>query len=201
MEEEAVAWINSANEMICFSSHTYVGKPPSNNGLLCIPVFFIRHPLDRLVSVYEFEKKQNVPGYGPEMAKRMDLVNYVLERNRIDNQLTNFHTARLTEIFGINRDLGEISRCLASLPFVGVVDLFDKSIRSLAKVLNACGFPSLVQKPVFENVNRDVFASLDSRLNELREAVGCEFYRYLEEANTFDLAIYEIARARLLSTE
>ncbi len=199
MEREAASWIDAENEMTCFSSHTYSGRPPSHGGLICIPVFFIRHPLDRLVSVYEYERKQNAPGYGPEMAKRFDLIDYVVKRNNIDSQLSNFHLNKLSEIFCVPNDVGEMSKLLDALPFVGVVDFFDKSMQSLAKVLNGYGFSVSFEESVYENVNRDVFAGLDSRLDDLRKFVGNDFYSYLEDTNKSDLELYEKAKYRLLN--
>jgi hypothetical protein len=199
MESQALKWISDSPETVCFSTHTYIGPPPRSENWLCIPLVFIRHPLDRIASVYEYERNQNAPGYGPEMAKRLKLEEFVRERNLIDSQVKNFHLNRLSTIAGVEPDTRSVAAFLDSLPFVGVVDQFEASTNRLAEILRIKKMNLLTAGTAFENVNRDVFASLDARLEALRVEVGDEFYQYLKNSNAEDLKLYELARSRLLA--
>ena len=196
-EQQVLKWISESLETVCFSTHTYIGPPPSGENLLCIPLVFIRHPLDRIASVYEYERNQDAFGYGPEMAKRMKLAEFVRERNQIDTQVRNFHLNRLAVMGGSAPEVRAVAAFLESLPFVGVVDQFEASLNRLAAILRHNNMNPLTTGTAFENVNRDVFASLDTRLEALRVEVGDEFYQYLQESNAADLELYELAKSRL----
>lgn len=198
MEQQALKWISDSPETVCFSTHTYIGLPPRTEKWLCIPLVFIRHPLDRIASVYEYERSQDAPGYGPKMAKFLKFEEYVRERNLIDSQVRNFHLNRLSAIAGIEPEVRSVAAFLDRLPFVGVVDQFEASINRLAELLRINQMNLLTTRTAFENVNRDVFTSLDARLEALRVEVGDEFYRYLQHSNAEDLELYELARSRLL---
>lgn len=198
MLRQAADWILKKSSAVCFSSHTYVGPPPETLGATCIPLLFIRHPIDRIASVYEYERKQNAPGYGPEMAKRLNFCDYVVERNLIDNQLKNFHLNSLAQIGGLSMDVGQVLSFVDSLPFVGVVDCFQESIIKLSALLQSHGLPRMASEMAFENVNRNVFISLDERLDALRQSVGDDFYGYLQDSNRDDLCLYAYVKSRLL---
>ncbi len=197
---EVLEWIGEKNDFVCFSTHTYIGQIPTIEKGLCIPIIFIRHPVDRIASVYEYERKQIANGYGPEMAKRLSFVDYVKERNLIDKQVLNFHLHRLSSIAGICPEVEGVLKFFKTLPFIGVVDEFQKSMAQLNNVLVANKLGCLELDLVYENVNRDVFSGLDSRLKCLREEVGGDFYNYLCEINAPDLFIYEYAKNQVLSS-
>jgi hypothetical protein len=196
-KKDLTDWVINSKAAFCFSSHTYCNLPPKIKNILFIPVFFVRHPIDRIVSVYEFERKQTVSGYGPDMAKRLSLIDYVHERNLIDTQLKNFHLHRLAQIAGVKPELNKVINFMNSLPFIGVVDKFEASISKLSVLLVAHGLPQLPSVPVFENVNRNSYASLEDRLNDLRQNVGESFFHHMEQINVQDLQIYEYAKERI----
>jgi hypothetical protein len=131
------------------------------------------------------------------MAKRMKLAEFVRERNQIDTQVRNFHLNRLAVMGGSAPEVRAVAAFLESLPFVGVVDQFEASTNRLAEILRIKKMNLLTAGTAFENVNRDVFASLDARLEALRVEVGDEFYQYLQESNAADLELYELAKSRL----
>ena len=51
------------------SSHTLMLPVPEIEGVEVFPILFVRHPLDRLKSAYEFERQQTTATVGSELAK------------------------------------------------------------------------------------------------------------------------------------
>lgn len=59
------------------SSHHLCNPLPESDEFKCIPVYFVRNPIDRVLSVYNFERKQKSGSKGAEMASKLSLKDYV----------------------------------------------------------------------------------------------------------------------------
>ncbi|MAZ66489.1 MAG: hypothetical protein CMF25_05215 [Kangiellaceae bacterium] len=197
---EAVAeWILNEKEAVCFSSHTANLPPPNIKGIKVIPVIFVRHPIDRIVSAYNFESKQADGGFGSVLAKNTTLSGYIETRLSLlhDRQCRNFHTHRFAAFISdpkkseLDRALGAIE----SLPIVGVVDEFDKSIAFLTELLRKEGFDAFsAVKGVELNVTRPVKEELLQRVDHIVSGLRADVYRKLAEANMDDMALYNRAK-------
>ena len=62
--KEVAEWIVAHPDACAFSSHTLELPPPQIDGVEILPVIFIRHPIDRIVSAYSFERRQGGDGFG-----------------------------------------------------------------------------------------------------------------------------------------
>src|SRR3546814_17353081 len=88
-------------EAVAFSSHTAELPPPVLPGIRVIPLIFIRHPIDRIASVYSFERKQEADTFGAVLARNTTLKGYAQVRLRIpkDRQCHTFHLERFGKMF------------------------------------------------------------------------------------------------------
>jgi hypothetical protein len=180
------------------SSHTAVLPLPRMRSTHIIPIFFLRHPLDRVRSIYDFERQQDAQTAGAVKAKELDMPAFVawrLERARTvrDHALSDFQAYRLA--FG-TPDGSMLERALATLevlPFVGLVEDYESSLARLQGLL-ADYFPSIHLKVQHANVTASRADSLDERLEDLRQRVGDELYRELESMNQVDMRVWERAR-------
>lgn len=190
-------WIAETPEAVCFSSHTALLPPPEVPGAVVLPVIFVRHPLDRIVSAYTFEHTQNDPGFGSTLARNTSLRGYVETRLAMprDRQCRDFQVARFAAMFPGKGDdeLERALRALQELPYVGVVESFEGSLSRLQTLLREAGFTGLDLALVRRNVSHERSASLDERLDRMAEELGPEFYRHLVRANENDLAFYKAA--------
>ncbi len=185
-------WITSEEDAICFSSHTAVLPPPVAADVKVIPLVFVRHPIDRVESVYSFERKQVSDGYGPTLAKNNDLKGYIEKRLTRDNQCRDFHVNFLSNF--VNDEsrppLERALQAIEELSFVGLVEDFDKSLDKLSRLLEKEGFGKKKFKSILKNSSRDMTRSLGTRLDNIRSEIGEADYRKLVEANKNDLELY-----------
>jgi len=198
-------WIIDNPQAKCFSSHTAMLPPPQIEGVKVLPVIFMRHPIDRIASAYEFEKKQGGDSFGAVLARNTDFSGYVETRLALphDRQCRNFHLHRFAAMFG-ERQGDEFVRAkmaIEKLPFVGVVEAFAQSLVRLETWLKAEGFKDLKIKLVEKNVNRDKKISLDERLENIKTELGGAGYSIFMDTNKEDIEIYKFCKGGALKYE
>jgi len=183
-----------ANPSICaVSSHTLNFPLPNIPGFSFFPVLFIREPLVRLRSAYDFERRQEADTTGANLAKRSTFAEYLVRRLATPNDRAcrDFQTYRLARF--LPAVLGpERARALAAidlLPFVGLVERFDDSIALLQDRV-APLFPAFKSLSVRKNVTTRHETQADILAGIERDLGKALFYTVLE-ANKGDLAIYE----------
>lgn len=184
------------------SSHTLMPPAPEIDGVEIFPILFVRHPLDRLKSAYEFERKQEAMTAGSKLAKSLDFAGYIRARLAIkgDRSCRDFHAHRLAMAVptaeGTERERALMA--LDRLPFVGLVDQFDASMAVLEQRVRAM-FPEFRAFEAWENVTKSRERSLEERVAAIREELGEECFALVMEANEGDLAVYERVRGRYAS--
>lgn len=192
-------WVREEADAIAFSSHTAMLPPPGVDGVEFFPILFVRHPIDRIASAYAFERKQGGDGFGAVLARNTTLKGYIEVRLSVgqDRQCRDFHVARLAQMFrGEEGDETALAlRALEALPFVGIVEEFDRSVERMAEWLEP-HFPGFHAMPVAKNVTRDRTATLEQKLEQIKAEIGEECYARLLEANAGDIAVYQAARER-----
>lgn len=193
-------WVEREKQAVVFSSHTAHFPTPQLDGIEVLPVVFVRHPIDRIASIYAFERKQGAENFGSVLARNTHLAGYIECRLAIprDRLCRNFHAHK----FCLNYppDAGDeqtrAQKALAELPFVGVVDRFGQSLEKLEQWLASEGF-SMKLRPVQENVSRNLNQTLEERLDQIREEIGPGLYQRLLDVNREDLELYEAACRKL----
>lgn len=193
-------WVNEFPEAKCFSSHTAVFPPPEVEDRIILPIIFVRHPIDRIASAYSFEKKQGGDGFGAVLARNTSLKGYCESRLALgyDRQCKNFHVDRFATMFApaFGTELDRALKALEILPFVGLVEAFDESLKRLETWLLDEGFENIAIAPKEHNVSRDNKVTLDEKLEQIREQLGNQFYEKLLEVNGDDIALYEHVKAQ-----
>ena len=198
--ELAKKWVSENPQALCFSSHTAFFPPPEVEGRIILPVIFVRHPIDRIASAYSFEKKQGGDGFGSVLARNTTLKGYCETRLALgyDRQCKNFHVDRFASMFepAFGSELERAIKAFEMLPFVGLVEAFDKSLQQLESWLKSEGFEDIAIAPKEHNVSRDNKVTIDEKLAALEEEMGKDMYARLLVENADDMALYERVKER-----
>lgn len=191
-------WLAERPQIIALSSHTAQMPLPALSRPV-FPILFVRHPLDRLKSAYDFERVQKADTHGAQLAKQEDFAGYVrrLLADRRFRQARDFQTLRFAGFEPPERgdEAARALRALDALPFVGLVEAYDRSLARLAELL-APHHPNFRIAALHENRTAGRKASLEERLAALRSEVPADLYRELEDSNSGDFRLYEAVRAR-----
>ena len=145
---------------------------------------FIRHPIDRIISLYHYERKWSEikpEVYGENHPALQDFASYIRERVKENSAISNWQTYDLTGTFD-----GELAReTLDNFLFVGLVEEWDLSLSLLQKKIK--GLVEVKQQK-FNICERKIVnkKSLDSNL-----------FEKLLEMNREDLKLFLYAKKRL----
>lgn len=186
-------------ELRALSSHHLPLPAPEIDHVALFTVVFIRHPIDRIRSVYEFERRQPGETLGAKMAGQMSFLEYVRWRMKKEAPATvkNFQV-RYCARTPSGGAPGEESRLSRSMEFlerrslVGVVDRYDESMVVFEDILRE-KFPDIDLSYRKQNVgNRDQL-SLEERIEETEAELGPELAELAYEQNRDDIALYQYA--------
>jgi hypothetical protein len=200
--ELAKEWVLNNPQAICFSSHTAMLPVPTFEDRLLLPVIFIRHPVDRIASAYAFEKKQGGDRFGAVLARNTSFKGYVESRNALgyDRQCRNFHAERFASMFGPEHgtEVERAKKAIESLPFVGLVEQFDASLKRLETWLSDEGIENLQLAAKEQNVSRNTGVPIETKIASIKEQLGDETFAQLLDSNRDDMALYEMVKARYI---
>jgi len=190
------------------SSHTASIQIPEIDGVNIIPIFFFRHPIDRIRSAYEFERVQEEDTPGARVAKEGDFNHYLAWRLSMPtmSQVANFHTARLKDFRGlvINRNTHLFRQralyALRNLPIVGLVERFDESMKKYETLIKPA-FPEFEVIQATSNTMSDPTKAIAAKLKAFEEEIGRHSYFNLLQLNATDLELYHFVKNRLWAKE
>ncbi|UTF60038.1 sulfotransferase family 2 domain-containing protein [Gilvimarinus sp. DA14] len=197
------AWISEQKSCLYFSSHTAYLPPPRFLFTRVLPIIFVRHPLDRVASVYEFESRSAGSDFGSALARKTDFSGYLNARLAVplDRQCRNFHAQKLAFMYGERHgpDIVRAEKAIRCLPFVGVVDRFAESLMVLQSWLKREGVigADVVLEPQWKNATQSRKYELDQRLVSMEEGLAPSTFSRLLEANQDDLQVYQLANEKL----
>lgn len=185
------------------SSHHLCNPLPKSDLYKCIPVYFVRNPIDRVLSVYNFERKQKKGSKGAEMASKLSLIDYVHWRmsDAAPKVISNYQTAyigRTRKLFnheavGLDIFTRALDIVVNEKALIGTVERFDESFTYIVTKLKNY-FPDVDFSYQMKNVNNK-----NSLEDKYRQALT-ELQPVLPQiiaANAYDMAIYRAASEKL----
>ncbi len=204
--EHILELLEDQPELCAISSHHMTRNLPRLVDLHFFRVSLLRHPLKRLRSVYDFERRQRGQTLGAKAAKRKSFRDYVEWRMRPDvpHTIRNYQTLYLSGHRGLTADEDLATHCFpAAMAFVrndamvGVVERYDESMVVLENILHTA-FPDLSLAYVPQNVaysKRDK-AGAGKEVSDILKELG-DMQQCVIDANSYDLALYQLGLQRL----
>ncbi len=177
------------------SSHTAsLVKPVYHRPL--IGLVLIRHPIDRVHSVYCYERRRTdedkIMNPSAYVAKEQDFKGFVSwavdESNGYGSIIRNFQSRHIVG----SDNLPEAKRLLRRTPCVGTVEEFDLSLQGFQKTLKRY-FGDLDFEYEIQNQSKGRKTDLDSKILEIKRLLGPELYQELMAKNGHDLELWEYA--------
>lgn len=191
--------------------HLTLPLPELGNSHLLLAAI-LRDPIERVSSVYSFERKQkNSVTPGSMEAKNRRIKEYVLWRMRKDvgPTIRDFQTRRCLPPFPTNTDvdldmLERAKHLVDNSPLLGLVELFDEAMVLFEEALRA-DFPNIDLSYIKQNVGQSQASAADSRIAELRRDLGDEVFDTLLENNQSDIELHayamQVVKRRMKETD
>ena len=173
----------------------------------CRAIAFLRHPIDRAHSVFQFVRR--VPGQpNAEIARARGFAGYVrwaLDGGRGGVVLRNYQVVHLSQATWRNggvldavpteADLHEACSLIEEWGVHGIVDRFEAS-SGLFQCAYRQAFPVLRFANVWHNRTTSRYLPMEDKLTSIRRELGEELYAELERSNALDLRLYQFAKER-----
>lgn len=185
------------------SSHQIRYPPPQAPGILFFPICFLRDPLDRLRSFYDyFRQRPNAADPVSNLANAGSLGDFVSGILREYPLFVRNNQVNLIACCGNSDepeegDLELAIRRMRATPFLGVVDCFEQSVIAGTTALRPA-FPGLDCRRPAVNVSRGLEGTVASRTAELRQACGPELFAELLRVTALDRRLVDWAREEVL---
>lgn len=201
--DRLLSLLESRPEIEAVSSHQIRHPLPQARGYLFFDMCFLRDPIDRIRSMYDyFRQKPSAGDPLSELANRAGLGEFLtclVERFR--EEVTNVQVALLAnggadEQPPTEGDFQVALERMLETSFLGVVDRFDDSVTAGRYYLSPV-FPNLdcIQAPV--NVSGGLEGSLAARRKKVRQTCGDNVYKELLRRNALDGELVRRARVEV----
>jgi hypothetical protein len=167
-------------------------------------VYLLRHPIERVKSVYLFEKNQpQHESLGAKMAKKFTFEQYVEWRMltetppTIRNLQTIFLASQGNTVNDITQLFSLAKKNIEKFPLIGMVDRYDDSMVVFEEYLKPF-FSHIDLAYVKQNVNlSNQTLSINEAVNEIKFELKKELYDKLVSENQYDLELYYMAHKLL----
>jgi hypothetical protein len=188
--------------ILALSTHHFRPPLPTLEKVRFITIMMFRHPIERVLSVYNFERQQiHADTLGAKFARDHDLREYVLWRMRPDVPPTirNFHVYRSLPMrikwqvqFGEN-EFEDAKRYVRSVNLLGFVDSFDESMVSFENALRT-RYLDIDLSYRAQNIFQDFDEPREYRIEKLKRLIGEDVFHLLVKENKYDVELYNYAR-------
>lgn len=199
-------YLEEHNQLQALSSHHPPMPLTQVEGLNYLPVFFIRNTIDRVGSVYEFEKKQRAETPGAIHAKKLSFNDYVAWRMRLDFGATirefqvRFSSGTMKKRIITEENLAQSKEQLASSRLTGLVELYDESMVIFEEDLKQ-NFEKIDLSYIRQNKGKRSKFSREDRISSVLDELEEDTKAQLLENNKLDIELHhfteELVRKRM----
>jgi hypothetical protein len=197
---ELIAYLEANPGITAFSSHQIYYPVPQAPGFLFFDLCFLRDPLDRIRSVYDYFRQK--PSDGDPMS---DLANqralgeftrYLIENWpwTVNDVQVNLFANGMVNDQPRAEDFERAIERMLEVCFLGVVDRFDESLVAGQYGLRTV-FPGLICAHPAVNISGE--GTLDERIAKFREACEPAVFAELLRLNAMDFALLDRARSEV----
>ncbi len=193
-------YIDENRKIRALSTHHLTYPLPILPNTRLVNIMMFRHPIERVTSVYKFEKNYpEVLTLGVEKARQLNLRDYILWRMtpQAGATIRNFHIRktlppRKSNQEDINdQDFANSKQLVATIEMLGLVEKFDESMVLFEEFMKFQIHRSIDLAYIPQNIGQVEKGSSQSRLDRLKLEIGEDVYNLLIEKNKPDILLYE----------
>jgi hypothetical protein len=192
---ELLDYLELYPEVAALSSHQIRFPRIQSSTIIPFECCLIRHPLDRLESLYSYSRMSGDSTAIGELARRTDLSSFMRElMDRFPHFACNPQVTLIANWGCFTRppDDDDLQRAISTMQKIalpGVVNRFDESMVAGEYFLRPA-FPALALHYDVKNATRPLDRTLAERENHLQHALGNELFRELQLLNELDLQLF-----------
>jgi len=201
--EEIIEHVRARPGLVALSSHHFRLPFPTHEAIRFIEIAFLRHPLDRLQSMYFYYRRIEDPSaLQSTKAAHLSLaewLRWMIEFepfNMISGQTAYFGPVGAWSSPPTEVNLSKAKSVVKRIRFLGVVERFDESLVAAERFLRIY-FPTLDVSYLAVNARSDRDDDLRHRLEQMRATCGDEVFEEMSRLNRLDVELWESANQEL----
>jgi len=201
-QEDLVSYLQHQPGMKAVSSHQFRYPVPKVPGYIFFDLCFLRDPIDRIRSMYDYFREKPVPGEpASELARTESIGGFIaaLVRDhayRVSNVQVNMLANGIVNDPPADTDLSRATDVMLKMSFPGVVDCFHESLIAGQHFLRPV-FPNLALAQQPANVSGGLAHAMDRRIEKFRQACDADVYAELVRLNALDSELVNRTRAEV----
>jgi hypothetical protein len=180
---------------------THLGRPPLP-WPECLPIVFLRHPILRAWSVYEFTRQDASQPYS-KIAQQQSFADYVrwaLDGSGNGIVIRNYQVVhlsdasfRMVDLYQTKANAEDLRQSCDLLAQWGIVGIVERFATSCASFRAAYGkrVPALNFEPLWLNRTNTASKTAEQQLADIRDELGDGLYNELLEQNELDMKLYQ----------
>lgn len=201
------SYLSINKHITALSSHHLTMPLPELANVRLLMIMMFRHPIERVISAYNFERDQISDTHpGVIHARKYSLRDYILWRMRpeVGPTIRNFQVRKMLPPRKIGQEkisadeMSKATNQLKEIELLGLVGRFDESMVLFEECLSRI-FPQIDLSYIAQNVSREASLTQEARLERLRETIGDEIYDVLLENNQQDIQLLSFAEEEVES--
>ena len=189
--------------IIALSSHHFRPPFPLSDKNNYIEICFLRHPIDRLNSMYSFYNRSKInDDISTQKAKELSLseyIDWIMETKHyiaINSQTCLFSKSGAFYYPPSNLDLEYAIQTIENVKFLGVVEFFDESMVAAEYFLKPV-FPKIDLSYIPQNIDKSRKQNLKDRIKIFRKKCGEKKFSQIKKNNKLDEILVEHATKEL----
>ena len=195
-QADLISFLNRNPRMKAVSSHQFRYPVPRVPGYIFFDLCFLRDPMDRIRSMYDYFREKPIPGEpASDLACEQPIGGFIaglIEHHtyRVSNVQVNMLANGVVNDPPPEADLARATEVMLKTSFLGVVDCFDESLVAGQYFL----------RPVFPNLalaQQPANVSSGSRMETFQKACDPDIYAELVRLNALDSELMTRARAEV----
>ena len=196
-QEQLLKFLGEQENIKAISSHHFHGQAFKSDNHIFFDMIFLRHPLDRLRSMYDFyHANKSIDDPLTASAKKMSLCEYLdyllqYHPHQVNNVQVNILANNGRYLRPPNKqDFSAAKVRLNNVSTIGTLCLFDEALVAAEYFLYPA-FGKLDLSYKSQNVHKDKHEELQSRLEHIKQECGDKLYEQLLLMNQLDLKLLE----------
>jgi len=195
-QDALISFLNHNPRMKAVSSHQFRYPVPRVPGYIFFDLCFLRDPIDRIRSMYDYFREKPVPGEpASDLARDRSIGGFIAglvkdHTYRVSNVQVNMLANGIVNDPPVDTDLIRATEVMLKTSFLGVVDCFYESLVAGQYFL----------RPVFPNLalaQQPANVSSGSRMETFQKACDPDVYAELVRLNALDSELLKRARAEV----
>lgn len=191
-------YLTKNKQIKALSTHHLTMPLPSLVNVELKELMMFRHPIERVTSVYNFERQQIIDIPGTIHARKLSLKDYIIWRMRpeVGATIRNYHVRKMLaprkpgQESVRNHEMAELKQRLSNMEMFGLVERFDESMVFFEDCLTKF-FLKIDLSYVPQNVGQAPGEGLSTKIERLKEEIGDDVFDLLIKKNQYDLQLYE----------